>query len=70
MQKPPGIACLDGLSMSTALRTGSRALSDDVGLHVNLLARLAARNELWSDSRRGYFPTVKSTLAIVRSHAM
>ena len=27
VQKPPGIACLDGLSMSTALRTWSRALS-------------------------------------------
>ena len=43
MQKPPGIACLDGLSMSTALRTESRALSEDFGLHVNLLARVPAR---------------------------
>jgi len=41
MQKPPGIAGLDGLSMSTALRTESRALSDDFGLHVNLLCASA-----------------------------
>jgi len=43
MQKPPGITCLDGLSTSIALRTESPALSDDSGLHVNLLARVPAR---------------------------